>query len=223
MKNEKKKNIIPISTYIILFFIVWAVYEMMIATHIKDIYPENIHTFTNLIFKSLVWILPAYLYLKFYDRIDPVSYLKLDKNIKKGLIGALALGLFFTLYHFLRINVLGSLKIDFNISLYTFLNTILLAGIAEEIVFRGFLLNKVWNLFSIKIAIVSSSLLFVFIHYPIWFVRGQTLSLGFVISSLYVFIIGILQGYIFKKTNSLWACIISHSIHNLVVNIFILV
>ena len=223
MKSKKNKNIKPILTYIILFFIVWIVYETMIATSIKNIYPENIHTFSNLIIKSLVWILPIYLYLKFYDRKNPISYLLLDKHVKKGLIGVLALSLFLALYHFFRINLLGSLKSDFNIGLYTLLNTILLAGIAEEIVFRGFLLKKLWNLFSFKIAMICSSLLFVFIHYPIWFVRGRTLSLEFVIASLYIFIFGILQGYIFKKTNSLWVCIISHSIHNLFANIFILV
>lgn len=116
-----------------------------------------------------------------------------------------------------------SLKVEFNFDLYTLLNTILLAGIAEEIVFRGFLLRKIWTNSSFKIALVSTSLLFVFIHYPIWFVKGRTLSIGFFIGSFYILILGILQGYIFKKTSSLWACIISHSFHNFIMNIFNLV
>ena len=85
------------------------------------------------------------------------------------------------------------------LDLYTFINTILLAGIAEEIVFRVFLLKKLWTNLSFKIAIIITSLLFVFIHYPIWFVKGRTLSIDFLIGSLYIFILGLLQGYIFKK------------------------
>ena len=222
MKN-KKNNLKPIVAYIIMFFIIWSVYEIMISTNIKDIYSDNLNIFSNFIIKSLIWILPVYLYLKFYDKKNPISYLKLDKNIKKGLMGALILSLFFTFYHFTRINLLGSLKVEFNLDLYILLNTILLAGIAEEIVFRGFLLRKLWTNSSFKIAIVSSSLLFVFIHYPIWFVRGRTLSIDFLIGSFYIFVLGLLQGYIYKKTNSLWACIISHSFHNFIMNIFSLV
>lgn len=108
LKNEKRNSLTPILTYIIMFFIIWSVYEIMIATNIKDIYSENLNVFLNFIIKTLIWILPVYLYLKFYDRTNPISYLKLDKNIKNGLIGALILSLFFTFYHFTRINLLGS-------------------------------------------------------------------------------------------------------------------
>ncbi|ASN04780.1 CPBP family glutamic-type intramembrane protease [Virgibacillus necropolis] len=42
----------------------------------------------------------------------------------------------------------------------------------------------------------------------------------FIVSIVIVFIIGAVFGFIYKKTNSLWAVIIIHSVYNLLLSIF---
>ena len=101
----------------------------------------------------------------------------------------------------------------------TWLNTILFVGITEEIVFRGFLLKKLNLYLSFKKAAVISSILFIFIHYPFWYAKGELILPIILFNSIYIFCFGFVQSYTLKKTDSLWACIISHSVHNFIMSI----
>jgi len=219
MTDNKLKNFKYLVIHILLFFSIWATYEIGIAPYIENNYSQNIFVVSRLFIKLLVWIVPVFLYLKFYDKIDPLSYLKLKNNIKQGLIGALGLSLFFISYSGLRAYLIGNFKLDISLSINTWINGIVFVGLTEEIVFRGFFLKKLWDKLSFKKAMIVSSLLFVCIHYPIWFVKGKLVFPNLISNSIYVFVIGILEAYVFKKTDSLWACIISHSIHNFIVYI----
>lgn len=219
MKDNIFKSLKNLVIYIVIFFIIWAIYEIGIAPYIENNYSENILVFSKLIIKLFVWIIPVFLYLKFYDKVNPLSYLKLKDNIKQGLIGAIILSLFFITYSGIRAYLIGNIRLDLNLSINTWINAIIFVGFTEEILFRGFFLKKIWDKSSFKKAMIVSSLLFVFIHYPIWFVRGKLIFPNLISSSIYVFAVGILEAYIFKKTDSLWSCIISHSIHNFIVNI----
>ncbi|WP_027339239.1 CPBP family intramembrane glutamic endopeptidase [Halonatronum saccharophilum] len=223
MKSRIDNNIRNLASYIIVFFITWSIYEIGVATYIQANYPEYVHTLSKAIIKVLVWILPVFLYLKLYDKVRPLSYLRLKENVKEGLMGAISLSLFFLFYTLLRINILGTLMVDFNLGIHGWLNVVLLAGFTEEIVFRGFLLRKLWEMISFKRAMIISSFLFLVIHFPIWYVRGMGGIADFLFASLYLFVIGLLQAYVYKKTDSLWACIISHSLHNFIVSILVLV
>ncbi|WP_218059087.1 CPBP family intramembrane glutamic endopeptidase [Orenia metallireducens] len=217
--NNKRKNLGGVLTYIVLFFIVWTIYEVEIATFIKDNYSTNIYIISRLLIKVLVWIFPVFLYLKFYDKVNPLSYLKLKDNTKRGLVGAIMLSLLFAIYNFSRVYFMGNSKLDLNLNMNTLINGIVFVGFTEEIVFRGFLLKKIWNNSSFRKAMLISSLLFLFIHYPAWFIKGKLIFPNLIFSSIYVFGFAILEAYIFKKTNSLWACIVSHSVHNFILSI----
>ncbi|MEI4802291.1 CPBP family intramembrane glutamic endopeptidase [Bacillus sp. FJAT-51639] len=96
------------------------------------------------------------------------------------------------------------------------MNGILLVGITEEIVFRGFILQELNKILSFWKANIITSFLFLIIHYAIWIYDGVFFDLW---SHIYVFLIGIFFGLIFKKTRSLWSVIILHSFHNLFVSI----
>ena len=222
-KSKIRGKQFRIITYLILFFLIWSIYEIFIASYIIERFTESYFTITNFSVKFVVWIIPVVLYLKFIDKVNYFSYLKLNKNIKKGIIGALIVSSLFLVYNLLEVILMGDIKIDLNLSLSDWLNTVIMAGLAEEIVFRGFLLKKFWVIMTSKAAMLFSALLFLFIHYPIWFVRGNLVFPGIILSSLYVFIIGVIMAYLYKKTDSLWSCIISHSLHNFIVTIIVLV
>jgi membrane protease YdiL (CAAX protease family) len=85
----------------------------------------------------------------------------------------------------------------------------------EEITFRGVLQNYFSHLLEkwhsskaggASIAICTTSILFSLVHYPFG-------AAGFISR----FIKGMLYGWLFYKTNSIWAPTIAHGTHNLIV------
>ncbi|WP_430791466.1 CPBP family intramembrane glutamic endopeptidase [Virgibacillus flavescens] len=65
-----------------------------------------------------------------------------------------------------------------------------------------------------------TSLLFASIHIPIWLYKGL-FEFPYILNAiLTTFVLGIIFGFIYKKTNSLWSVIIIHSMYNLLVSLF---
>ncbi|WP_430787450.1 hypothetical protein VBD025_16490 [Virgibacillus flavescens] len=72
------------------------------------------------------------------EKRNPLSYLGLNHNVKKGLKWAVWLTLaLITYFAVLNLVVLRN-DVDFNIGFSEWLNTIIMVGLIEEIVFRGF-------------------------------------------------------------------------------------
>ena len=95
------------------------------------------------------------------------------------------------------------------ISLDTFINAIFLilgVGFAEELIFRGWLLEELKNQFGIKKAILGQALIFSFVHigFDLPFLQMLSILTG-------LFLLGILLSLIrLRDKNSLWGCIGLH-------------
>ena len=95
------------------------------------------------------------------------------------------------------------------ISLDTFINAIFLilgVGFAEELIFRGWLLEELKNQFGIKKAILGQALIFSFVHigFDLPFLQMLSILTG-------LFLLGILLALIrLKDKKSLWGCIGLH-------------
>jgi len=175
---------------------------------------------TSAIIKIIIWVIPVILLVKITENSNQFSYLGLLHNFAKGLKWAgwtsLALISYFV---FLNLAVLKNI-IDFQLGFNEWLNTILLVGIIEEIVFRGFLLRKLMDSFRFWLANTITALLFASIHFPIWIYKGQ-FEFPYILNSIITaFVLGIIFGFIYKKSNSLWSVIIIHSLYNLLVSLF---
>lgn len=92
-----------------------------------------------------------------------------------------------------------------------YLNTFLFAGITEEIVFRGLILQQISESLAFWKSNIITSLLFLTIHYPIWIYTGEFSDLW---SHMYVFFLGLFFGFVYKKTGSLWSVVLLHSFYN---------
>ncbi|MCF6159202.1 MAG: CPBP family intramembrane metalloprotease [wastewater metagenome] len=86
---------------------------------------------------------------------------------------------------------------------------VILAPVMEEILFRGFLLPALKNTFGSRYAIVISAFLFAGIHMDMFAI-------------LQIFILGLLLGYVYEKTQTLAAPIIIHVLHNSLTLMFLL-
>ena len=95
------------------------------------------------------------------------------------------------------------------ISLDTFINAIFLilgVGFAEELIFRGWLLEELKNQFGIKKAILGQALIFSIVHigFDLPFLQMLSILTG-------LFLLGILLSLIrLKDKNSLWGCVGLH-------------
>ncbi|MGC8649097.1 MAG: CPBP family intramembrane glutamic endopeptidase [Candidatus Micrarchaeia archaeon] len=87
-------------------------------------------------------------------------------------------------------------EVLFGTPLYFLLFSILIAPINEEIFFRGFLVPKY--------GIILPALLFALLH----------AGYGSIVEGIGAFVFGVLAGYIFKKTKSLYPSIIAHVLVN---------
>ena len=90
------------------------------------------------------------------------------------------------------------------------------AVVIEEIVFRGYLLNSFLSYGKAK-AVLASSILFLLIHFPGWWLLETHLSLAsWITTSGNIFILGVILSILFLRFKSLWICILVHSANNLV-------
>ena len=85
-----------------------------------------------------------------------------------------------------------------------FIMTLTIVPIYEELIFRGVIYDDTKKLFNAKIAALVSAVLFGLIHLHGSYIQITVTMVG-----------GLLSAYCYEKTQSLYACILLHSIHNL--------
>ena len=90
------------------------------------------------------------------------------------------------------------------------------ATLVEEVFFRGFLLNKLWQSMGFWRANMASSSLFALVHFPGWFALDRALPLV-ATDTLGLLVLGMVFSWAMKKTGSLWTAYILHALNNLLV------
>lgn len=80
--------------------------------------------------------------------------------------------------------------------------SVLVAPVFEEVVLRGFALNRALSVFHPYVAIIVSAMLFAVVH-------------GNLVQGLWAFAGGILLGLLYVKYRSITICVIAHAVNNL--------
>ena len=91
---------------------------------------------------------------------------------------------------------------------------IFFSPISEEILFRGFILNKLGETLRFWTANLLTAVLFTLIHWPFWLWRNG-FQVGMLQTSAGIFLLAILLGYVVRLTNSLWPAVAVHVANNL--------
>lgn len=91
-----------------------------------------------------------------------------------------------------------------NLSIFSMVFIIIFQSVAEEVFFRGFLLEKIDSFAGKNIAIIITALLFGLAH----------LSYGKLYPAIMPMFMGIFLGYVVLKTKNLYAAIIAHMLFN---------
>ena len=123
-------------------------------------------------------------------------------------------GFFFICWYLLLDLVFGDGSINF-----TAPSQILFAGspatLAEEVYFRGFLLNKFQQITGFWWADLYSALLFGLIHLPEWYALGSFSSPLAVADFAGIVAFGLIFRLVMRKTGSLWFAYLVHALNNL--------
>lgn len=88
-------------------------------------------------------------------------------------------------------------------------------GICEELVFRGFFMNALSAHMSEESANMVSALFFMAVHFPKYIYDGTFFSLQIFFACAFLFSIGVIFGYAFRKTHCIWVPAILHSVWDL--------
>ena len=197
--------------------VLWTLYRLWGQSLLYRALPELPAALAEGGIKLLVYGLPVLVLVKGRKTglvSPPEKWLRLNREtVSAGLGGGAFFLLFFLLANFLSSHARG-------ITLQSpgageILSTVLFAGAAEELFFRGLLLNALLSGLSFGKADVISAAAFLLIHFPLWLSAG-TVSLAQLLSnSAPVFAVGLLLGAVFEKTRNLWGPFFFHALYNL--------
>ena len=171
MVRDKKIQKLVI-VYTIIFFAVWTVYGLFIASHLDGHFSEEVTLLLKeMTIKSAVWGIPALLLIKRNSESLNVKWGEMF-SLKRGWGTFLPVFIIFTLYITVSALISGSghLVIKANIPI-SFLGY-LFVGFNEELVFRGWLLNTSAKDEKDYKVMGVNALLFTMIHFPRWIEQG---------------------------------------------------
>jgi membrane protease YdiL (CAAX protease family) len=206
--------------YIVAFFVIWALRAtvfILIDESIASDVGKNLYS--NAV-KFTLWVLPVFITLAAL-RIKPLTYTKLTTPVnKRGLLmSSLVVFVWLSLVVLgesliqgKSIGVLLSQKAPLWLGI---LAAAFLSPIWEEILFRGFFLNRLDESLRFWKSNLISAFLFMLAHAPYW-VSKNGFSGAVIKDMANVFLLGCLFGWVMKKTNSLWPAIGAHIANNFV-------
>lgn len=180
------------------------------------------------IIRFSIWTVPIFIYL-FLIKKNPFEYLRLNKNILRGIIWGAIVGSAIILFNIISIYLLRRtvnftysirgaywLQNVINIIIMLFQPFYVILIFSEEVLFRGFLLRKVEDISSFWIGNSVNAFLFATVHYIGWSIQGKSIT-----GVVGVFIFAIITGIVVKKTNSLWSGVLMHICNNFIASVII--
>jgi membrane protease YdiL (CAAX protease family) len=217
LKTENNAIICNVQTlllYLLFFYFIWTLKELWLINFFHS-FSEPTYAILEALVKVLLWIVPIWIYVKYFLNTSPMNYFNMNINVKKGLFWGIILSTLVGLYFAIEVYLVNKETFHFVLPLDSYLDGFLVVGITEEMVFRGFLLKEINKRMSFWKANIITALLFLFIHYPIWIHDGEFFHFW---AHAYIFLLGLIFGFVYKKTGSLWSVVLLHSFYDLFVN-----
>lgn len=189
-----------------LLLIIWGFYRYLLRL------PETVE---ELVLKPLIWLGPMVFIIKFKEKRPVFPSLGfINKNIFRsfylGILGGIAFALTGLLLNLLKYGRLNFVPLETSAFFLSFALS-LATAFCEETVFRGYLLNRFFEIWRQEWkALFISSLAFVIIHLPItMFALHYNLAQIYIYGVL-VFFYSLGSGILFLRTGTIWAPILMH-------------
>ena len=199
--------------YCLCFYAIWTCFELFLKPTIESTIIKTA------VIKNLVWTIPAlWMINRYHDHI----YLKAKEMFTNRVNWLKYLPLFILFAFYVLMGAYlqkGQIAISPSFS-FDDIVVVLFVGITEEMVFRGWLLNATVNDKNPWLAVSVNSLMFLIIHFPAWFYRGEFFanfqSLGF----LSIIALSGIFGFTFLKSKNILVPISLHMFWDLLMFLF---
>ena len=222
INTRKRMPLLPVLiAYTVIFYGIWTAWELWAKPFI-NVSVENEYLSQLIksgVVKNLVWTLPA---LLLADHFKTEMYVGVKEmfTTKVNILRYLLIFLAFTVYllggAFLQN---GRLAISETFGVDKLI-TVLFVGITEEAVFRGWLLNSMLGEKKKWVPVLVTSVMFLLIHFPVWIHDGVFIDNFRNFSFLSPFVLGIIWGWTFIKSKSIWIPISLHMYWDLMIFLF---
>ncbi len=203
------KKLLPVLGIWLFIFAVWSVYRYFFK------FSEGID---ELLIKPTIFLTPVFIYLARNRSLNLINLGFKPQKIKSVLLWGFGFGLFITIEGLLIWFMKGkSVNSNFFMPLSLFTNIIisLSTSLTEEILYRGFITEKIILLWKNGwLANIITAFLFCATHISIgiWVLKYQGFDLGTYL--LLMFILSLVNGLIYIKTRTVYASTISHFLWN---------
>jgi membrane protease YdiL (CAAX protease family) len=160
------------------------------------------------VFRFAAFMVPALVYMWSSEPKDLLR-LRLTTNWRSGLtVGIVVAGAWAMLH--------ATQNFRLPNAAHAWVNVITLSPIAEEILFRCIVLERLLTWTSASRAIILSAVLFALIHLPWWWISGQKPAAEIAQLLGVMFAYGVVFGILYHRTRSIWASLLPHSMNNLI-------
>ncbi|MBQ8928191.1 MAG: CPBP family intramembrane metalloprotease [Oscillospiraceae bacterium] len=219
MKVLSKPLVTALIVFLVLFYAAWTAVECllcpMLAVRLGED-PVPMYLVRDLVLKNLLWTLPAFLLIGRFDKTLTIRRREmLTHPVRVG--ETIALFAAFLGYILLTAWRAGGGLHVYGEHLPECL-AFITVGLTEEAVFRGWILNALLPLGKWQ-ALAVSSVLFLFIHFPIWIMHGTFVSAFTGLGFLTILALGFLFGLVFLRWRNLWIPIAMHMLWDIGVTV----
>jgi len=220
--HDKKLSFHKIFYFFVIHLIAWGAYAILLVPVLKNNLGDLGYELIGEAIKIVTWTMPAVFLVRYYSsdifftlremlssRVKPIPYILIS-------IGTLVYCLVSSII------VHGNITLIRPDPLSCLIGTVLLVGISEEVLFRGFFLNALLKKTRVVDAHVISSLMFVAVHLPWWIHCGIFSDLpSALFASASIFVLGFIFGWVFMKSRNIFVPIFLHMLWNLLQALFV--
>ena len=201
----------PLGFFLAVFFAVWTLWALLLVR-----YPAlNQGGVLRAVIRVALWVVPTCLFIRFVEGPPVLGRLGLTmhwgKGVLFGLLGFLALAAVVGAQHNSRLS-----RFAIPTDPATWLNAIISAPVAEEVLFRGLVFRLLLERLTVWSALAVSALLFALVHLPYWWLSGVASPAGLVLRLGSIFAYGVFFALLYHWSGSLYAPLICHTLNNLV-------
>ena len=204
LSPDRKKALFAAGIYYAILLGAWAVLEIFVMTMLSGRLSDDVLEIIKEFFLKIpIWFLPAFILCRHFDGSMYAGKGDIFSFKKKHLPFLVIIPLFVVYHAVLSFRAKGGIIIDSGFSVLDVLIAVSV-GICEEMVFRGLFLNVTLREGKNNFAAVAvNSLLFLIIHFPVWY-RTGTLAVNLQSGAfLALILLSIIFSYVFVKTKSL--------------------
>ena len=214
----KRTKHLVLVIYCLLFFSVWAFYELVMAGKLDILISNTLlrKLIGDGIIKNLVWTLPSLLLIQHF-RSEVFVELREMFAIKTNWRPYLPILAGFSLYLVAgAILQKGTLAISDSFDMADVI-LVLFVGLTEETVFRGWLLNATYREEKKWRCIFLNAVVFLAIHFPIWIHSGVFVSSFTDFSFVCILALSVIFSLAFLKSKRIWVPVFLHMYWDLLV------